>query len=81
MSILKMVLAILIAFFIIVGIILVAVIVIGYYWGQILQQQVRETMSNSYSSSPTPSECIQNPNDVLCQLALAKQKVEQLQNR
>jgi len=53
-----------------------------YFETQKLNEDVAKSGLNSNipsTADTTPPECVKNPNDVFCQLALAKQKVQKLQ--
>lgn len=76
-----MVLAVIVGVLAAVGIILAVIIGITYFETQKLNQEIANMKSRPDvpSTDSTPPECMQNPNDILCQLALAKQKIQKLQ--
>jgi hypothetical protein len=81
MSFGKMVLAVIAGTLATAGIVFAIVMGVVYFETQKLNEEVAKMGLNSNlpSTETTPPECVKNPDDVFCQLALAKQKVQKLQ--
>jgi len=79
---LKTILAVIIGTLATAGIIFAIMIGITYFETQKMMKQIANTgyNYNAPSTGTTPPECVNNPKDVMCQLALAKQKVQELQD-
>jgi hypothetical protein len=75
----KMVLSVIAGTLASAGIIFAIMMGIVYFETQKFNEDIAKMGLNSNVSSieVTPPECVKNPNDILCQLEIAKQKIQQ----